>query len=66
MTKTGILLAGMALSMAPLAEAVVIRSAVTTGGAADPTFNALISSFRSALVGAGIAGLIALRRRRSA
>ena len=51
MTKTGILLAGMALSMAPLAEAVVIRSAVTTGGAADPTFNALINSFRSDLGG---------------
>ncbi|MBL8396307.1 MAG: PEP-CTERM sorting domain-containing protein [Candidatus Accumulibacter sp.] len=53
MNKTRILLAGVALSMASLAEAVpLIHSAVTTGGAADAAFNAVINSFRSTLGGA--------------
>ncbi|KFB75441.1 PEP-CTERM sorting domain-containing protein [Candidatus Accumulibacter cognatus] len=52
MTKTKILLAGIAISMAPLAEAVpVTRSIVTTSGAGDIAFKAVIDSFRSDLGG---------------
>ncbi len=48
MTKTRILLAGMAISMAPLAEAMpVTRSIVTTSGAADVAFNLFSSVERS-------------------
>ncbi len=49
--SVGCLAAGLLLGTAVAQAAPVVRSAVTTGGAADPAFNAVIGSFRADLGG---------------